>query len=409
MEKKESIKNLNNLRKRVSIIFTGALILVIWIIQFWFLTFKFQNAKINDSRRVDNTIRVFEKRIKDRLNQENRRWNLRLNKNIIGKIIWNIRLNNSLILDHDFEVIKSSFSDDFDKIFQQNIKKLWKKWRIEILKIEYIYKSILLPKIWYFVKLERVSYSSWEYKKDLLNFFLILIIMWFLLFFIINKYSRLLFKPVENNINDMSNFIDNAGHELKTPLAVISWELQIMQATKSYDEALVKEWLSEVKNMNSLIDWLITLTWIKNNSTKKEIVASEIIRLVLKENSINAKEKWIKLELKILNDFKLKTNQNYFQIVFTNIISNAIRYTNKWGKVEVIIDKWKISVCDNWVWIDKSDLKKIFNRFYRCDKSRSTKWFWIWLSLVEKICNINDWKIGIKSKVWEWTIFTINF
>jgi len=59
---------------------------------------------------------------------------------------------------------------------------------------------------------------------------------------------------VEDNLKDMADFIHNAGHELKTPLAVMRGNIQIMQAEKKFDEDLLKNSIREVDRMNSLIE-----------------------------------------------------------------------------------------------------------------------------------------------------------
>jgi hypothetical protein len=51
----------------------------------------------------------------------------------------------------------------------------------------------------------------------------------------------------------------------------------------------------------------------------------------------------------------------------------------------------------------------VFDRFFKEDSSRSTEWFWIWLALVKKICNIYSWKVELDSIKWKWTTFKIIF
>jgi signal transduction histidine kinase len=67
---------------------------------------------------------------------------------------------------------------------------------------------------------------------------------------------------VEENLQDMTNFVHNAGHELKTPLAVMRGNLQIMQAEETYDKLLLKKSIREIDNTNSLLEGLIELSQV---------------------------------------------------------------------------------------------------------------------------------------------------
>jgi len=95
--------------------------------------------------------------------------------------------------------------------------------------------------------------------------------------------------------------------------------------------------------------------------------------------------------------------------MLSNIVWNAIKYNKNNWKIDIKIDKTKLSIKDSWKWIPSSDLEKIFDRFYKVDRSRNSDGFGIWLSLVKKIADIYKWKIEVKSKKWEWTEFIIKF
>jgi hypothetical protein len=68
------------------------------------------------------------------------------------------------------------------------------------------------------------------------------------------------FKPVEENISDMKNFIHNAGHELKTPISVIDSNIQLLLDMKTYDEEMILELKTEILKLNSLLQSLINLS-----------------------------------------------------------------------------------------------------------------------------------------------------
>jgi signal transduction histidine kinase len=102
-------------------------------------------------------------------------------------------------------------------------------------------------------------------------------------------------------------------------------------------------------------------------------------------------------------------NKQYFYILFSNLFGNAIKYTKKWWKVDITLEKTKLVISDNGVWIKKEDKEKIWNRFYQSDNSRWQSGFGIWLALVKKIANIYKLQISLKSEEKKGTTFTIEF
>jgi signal transduction histidine kinase len=117
-----------------------------------------------------------------------------------------------------------------------------------------------------------------------------------------------------------------------------------------------------------------------------------------KDVKIKFSKKWNK---------QLFINKQYFYILFSNILKNAIRYNKKWGSVIITLDANKIKIKDTWIWIKKDDLNNIFDRFFMSTSSRNNEWNGIWLSLVKKIADIYSIKIYVKSEEWKWSEFSI--
>jgi two-component system OmpR family sensor kinase len=96
--------------------------------------------------------------------------------------------------------------------------------------------------------------------------------------------------------------------------------------------------------------------------------------------------------------------------MFSNLLRNAIKYNtkNNWY-IKIELKKDSLSVANSSYWIENEDLDKIFDRFYKCEKSRNSEGFWIWLSLVKKICDIYKWKVSVNSELNKETKFEIKF
>jgi signal transduction histidine kinase len=102
-------------------------------------------------------------------------------------------------------------------------------------------------------------------------------------------------------------------------------------------------------------------------------------------------------------------NKQHFYILFSNLLWNAIKYTNNSWKIDIHLNNYKLSIKDNWLWISAIDKEKIFDRFYMWEKSRNNEGHGIWLSLVKKIADIYRWKIIVNSELGKGSEFILIF
>jgi signal transduction histidine kinase len=109
------------------------------------------------------------------------------------------------------------------------------------------------------------------------------------------------------------------------------------------------------------------------------------------------------------NEKVLTINKQYFYILFSNLLWNAIKYSKKWAKIEISLNKNNFSIKDNWIWIKKHDIDKIFDRFYMSEQCRNVDGHGIWLSLVKKIADMYNFKIKVNSEIWKWTEFIVEY
>ena len=207
--------------------------------------------------------------------------------------------------------------------------------------------------------------------KNSLVFFVILE----LIFVVIAKLiSNWISKPVEESFEKQKHFIADASHELKTPLAVITASAEALE--KNPKE---KKWLTNIKNeserMNNLIVDLLDLAKTENGNIEMSLGnLSKVVELsVLTFESI-AYEKNIKMEYQIDSDINIKMNENAIKQVIEILLDNAIKHSKEKGKIEVNLkntDNIELTVSNLGEPIPKGEEEKIFERFYRVDKSRN--------------------------------------
>ncbi|MFA5917735.1 MAG: HAMP domain-containing sensor histidine kinase [Candidatus Gracilibacteria bacterium] len=254
-----------------------------------------------------------------------------------------------------------------------------------------------------------LSYSKEQLYYDLIKYFISIIIISIFIYIILYKFISYLLKPIEENFTSMKYFVQVAGHELKTPISVISSGIQLLKQTKTYDEETIDEIKLELDKSDKLINGLIDLYNINNLSTKDKIKVSEIVYEVLKNLNLKIKENDIKINIDFGNEIDIYANKYYVYILIFNLLSNAIKYSKKGGKIIININNKTLRIKDFGFGISKKDESKIFDLFYRVSSHRDIEGFGLGLAIVKKIINTYNWKIKIDSIVGIGSEFIVKF
>lgn len=223
-------------------------------------------------------------------------------------------------------------------------------------------------------------------------------------------------------------FTANVSHELKTPLTSISGFAEILK-NGGTDEKTTKDFAGtiyeESQRMISLVNDIIKLSKLdeKSISLKKEPI--ELLGLskeIAKILSASAKAKNIKLDVHGDSGKIMGVQPVIYEMIY-NLIDNAIKYNVQNGTVEVTVkeenpkkghtfgNKTVISVRDTGIGIPKNEQDRVFERFYRIDKSRSKELggTGLGLSIVKHAAKFHDAAINLSSKEGEGSTFTITF
>ncbi len=211
-------------------------------------------------------------------------------------------------------------------------------------------------------------------------------------------------------------FSANVSHELKTPLTSINGFAQIISGGIAKEEDIPEfagKIAKESNRLMILIEDIIRLSNLDEGApaeTESEISVKEIITEVL--NSLA--EKAYTRNIKILSegtDFLVTANRTQLNELIYNICDNAIKYNKDNGTVTVKFSNNSVSISDTGIGIPQEYTERIFERFFRVDKSHSKKvdGTGLGLSIVKHIAKQNNIEIGVKSKLGEGSIFTIIF
>jgi len=190
-------------------------------------------------------------------------------------------------------------------------------------------------------------------------------------------FNRLLLR-LEETFATQRQFSANAAHELRTPLAVMSTKFEVFEKNKNPDEADYKEAIgmarSQTDRLSHVIDILLEMTELQSAPKSDSISLSEITEEVICDLVAVAEKKSISL-VQDDGEARLTGSDTLVYRAIYNLIENAIKYNKEDGKVSVAItedeDFAKVIIKDTGSGIAKEDWDKIFEPFFRVDKSRS--------------------------------------
>ena len=217
-----------------------------------------------------------------------------------------------------------------------------------------------------------------------------------------------------------SDFFANASHELKTPVAVMQGLSELLLAKETLDESSKKQVdriHKESLRLASLISDMLKLSKLENGEDIDMIHSLVDVKAVADEVALELaselKKKNITLEVKGSGTV-LADNKKIFEVV-ENLCSNAIHYNVENGKITVEISEdkkeTKITVADTGIGIEKENIPRLCERFYRVDKSRSKKTggTGLGLAIVKHICALYNAELSIESEIGIGTTISIVF
>lgn len=213
---------------------------------------------------------------------------------------------------------------------------------------------------------------------------------------------------IENSVENIKQFTSDASHELRTPLTVIQGEIELCKnSNKTKEEVLevINTIDIEQKCLQNIIkDFLLLSKLDKEVLNNETAYLDKVIFDSIEKNLEEIENKKLELKLDIEESLEINFNEKYLYIVINNLITNAIKYTDK-GYISICAKKDNngitLSLRDSGIGIDKNDLQNIFERFYRVDKIRTSnkQGLGLGLAIVKKICDRFSYEIIVKSEI----------
>ncbi|MDX1828379.1 MAG: HAMP domain-containing sensor histidine kinase [Lutibacter sp.] len=214
-----------------------------------------------------------------------------------------------------------------------------------------------------------------------------------------NNLNNSIQKLVERNsiiYKNQQEFVENAAHELQTPIAIFKAKIDTLIQNKDLTEEqaeLVSSIDDTIARLDRLNKNLLLLSKIDNseNYDKEQFSISNLINKQLSFFKEQASQKNIKIEINLIEDFWVEANISLTEILINNLLMNSIRHNSVNGKIKVVISNNRLIISNTGM--DKALSKeKIFYRFSKTDNSKQGNG--LGLAIAKKIATINNWDIS---------------
>ena len=215
-------------------------------------------------------------------------------------------------------------------------------------------------------------------------------------------------------------FTANVSHELKTPITTIMGFSEILE-NPEIERDKVTDFAAEINKealrLSDIVGDIIELSSLDEGykGEKEEINVRNVVGYEIKKLEHKAEDNGVSIENNVSSSLVLYVTPKVFSEVISNLLDNAIRYNRKGGFVKVeskeIEGKVEISVSDNGIGIPKDSLGRVFERFYRVDKSRSREsgGTGLGLSIVKNGVERMGGEVRVESTQGEGSVFTLTF
>ncbi|MCM1220237.1 MAG: HAMP domain-containing histidine kinase [Lachnospiraceae bacterium] len=214
-----------------------------------------------------------------------------------------------------------------------------------------------------------------------------------------------------------TDFVSNVSHEMKTPIAIIKNYAQLLQTAHTFG-AREKEYAKGIEDaaarLSSLITNILKLNKLEHQRIAPEMEVYDVCRQLCEcilqfEDAWDEKE--IELETEMEDSVMVKADASLMELVWNNLLGNAIKFTERGGNVTVRQtsdeDSIRVTVSDTGCGMSTESMSHVFDKFYQGDTSHSTEGNGLGLALVKRVLEFMDGDIQVASKEGEGSMFTV--
>ncbi len=223
-------------------------------------------------------------------------------------------------------------------------------------------------------------------------------------------------KPISESYEKQKRFITDAGHELKTPLTIISADTEVLEM--DYGES---EWINDIRSQTErLADLTNQLVFLARMEEQPKMERLEFSLSAAAEEAADdfqllAQMKGKNLTSEIASDLLMKGDEKTIRRLLAIFLDNAVKYTNEGGRIRLKLDRWRgqirLRVYNTADHVDRESLPHLFDRFYRTDSSRNSKTggYGLGLSIAAAIVAAHNGKIQASTEDEHSLLITVTF
>ena len=225
-----------------------------------------------------------------------------------------------------------------------------------------------------------------------------------------------LVKPVKSTFDKQKLFISNASHELKTPIAVISANADVLES-----EIGENKWLSYIKDdsrrMGELVNELLALARLDDRTDTSGVKTGFSLSDAVLQTALPFESRMFEMgkeyEVDVQPDIEYIGDESQIKHIVSILIDNAVKYSDENGKIKISLsmrqNKRILEVFNTGQGIPADKLEKIFERFYREDEARSSSsgGYGLGLSIAYEIVARHGGRIFARSEYGKWAMFTV--
>ena len=260
--------------------------------------------------------------------------------------------------------------------------------------------------------LERISRGDFAYRMELVH-------EWgaYDEFDQIKAYVNRMAEELSKHESQRSDALADISHEIRTPIAVIAANVQLLQdpnLAQAARQQSMEVILSACEGLANMIANILKLNRLENQKIlpKHEFFdLSEALSQLILQLSERIDEKGIELVCEIPESTLIKSDRELLNIVWNNLLANAIKFTDRGGRITVTLrregEMIAVSVSDTGCGISPETGQKIFEKFFQGDTSHRAEGNGLGLSLVKRVIEIVGGNISVQSRVGQGTTFTV--